>query len=146
MTEDHVPAPEDSYGIAKYAVEMELRACRDLFGLNYVVLALAVRLPFRPDRYYALPVLWRVFRKKGQEGHYKRTVLAAQLIRQFAIVVPTIAIYALGIAISNALDFAWWSLAVATVAKFLPSKILRVAASNVIAIETVHANPGVLKE
>src|SRR6059058_5476992 len=35
---------------------------------------------------------------------------------------------------------------VATVAKFLPSKILRVAASNVIAIETVHANPGVLKE
>jgi len=37
MTEDHVPAPEDSYGIAKYAVEMELRACRDLFGLNYVV-------------------------------------------------------------------------------------------------------------
>jgi hypothetical protein len=59
------------------------------FGLNYVVLALAVRLPFRPDRYYALPVLWRVFRKKGQEGHYKRTVLAAQLLRQFAAVVPT---------------------------------------------------------
>src|SRR5438094_6972020 len=25
MTEDQVPAPEDSYGIAKYAVEMELR-------------------------------------------------------------------------------------------------------------------------
>jgi UDP-glucose 4-epimerase len=37
MTEEHVPAPEDSYGIAKYAVEMELRACRDLFGLNYVI-------------------------------------------------------------------------------------------------------------
>src|SRR6266566_4573060 len=37
MTEEHGPAPEDSYGIAKYAVEMELRACRDLFGLNYVV-------------------------------------------------------------------------------------------------------------
>ena len=37
MTEDDVPAPEDSYGIAKYAVEMELRACRDLFGLNYVI-------------------------------------------------------------------------------------------------------------
>ena len=32
-----MPAPEDSYGIAKYAVEMELRACRDLFGLNYVI-------------------------------------------------------------------------------------------------------------
>ena len=37
MTEEHVPAPEDSYGIAKYAVEMELRACRELFGLNYVI-------------------------------------------------------------------------------------------------------------
>jgi UDP-glucose 4-epimerase len=36
MREEDVPAPEDSYGIAKYAVEMELRACRDLFGLNYV--------------------------------------------------------------------------------------------------------------
>ena len=37
MSEDDLPAPEDSYGIAKYAVEMELRACRDLFGLNYVI-------------------------------------------------------------------------------------------------------------
>jgi UDP-glucose 4-epimerase len=37
MREEDVPAPEDSYGIAKYAVEMELRACRDLFGLNSVV-------------------------------------------------------------------------------------------------------------
>jgi UDP-glucose 4-epimerase len=37
MREDDLPAPEDSYGIAKYAVEMELRACRDLFGLNYVI-------------------------------------------------------------------------------------------------------------
>jgi UDP-glucose 4-epimerase len=37
MSEDDVPTPEDSYGIAKYSVEMELRACRDLFGLNYVI-------------------------------------------------------------------------------------------------------------
>ncbi len=37
MREDDLPAPEDSYGIAKYAVEMELRACRDLFGLNYAI-------------------------------------------------------------------------------------------------------------
>jgi UDP-glucose 4-epimerase len=44
MTEDHVPAPVDSYGIAKYAVESELRACRDLFGLNYVI--------FRPHNVY----------------------------------------------------------------------------------------------
>jgi UDP-glucose 4-epimerase len=37
MSEDDVPAPTDSYGIAKYGVEMELRACKDLFGLNYVI-------------------------------------------------------------------------------------------------------------
>jgi UDP-glucose 4-epimerase len=37
LTEDTPAHPEDSYGIAKYAVELELKACRDLFGLNYVV-------------------------------------------------------------------------------------------------------------
>lgn len=58
------------------------------YGLNYVVLALAVRLPFRPDRYYALPVLWRVFRKKGLEDHRKRTELAADLVRVLAGVIP----------------------------------------------------------
>ena len=58
------------------------------FGLNYVVVAVVVHLPFRPDRYFALPVLWRVFRKKGQEGHYKRTELAAQLVRHLALAIP----------------------------------------------------------
>jgi hypothetical protein len=59
------------------------------FGLNYVVVAVVVRLPFRADRYFALPVLWRVFRKKGEEGHYKRTALAAQLVRQLALAIPS---------------------------------------------------------
>src|SRR5262249_55619773 len=58
------------------------------FGLNYVVVAMVVHLPFRPDRYFALPVLWRVFRKKGQEGHCKRTELAAQLVRHLALAIP----------------------------------------------------------
>jgi hypothetical protein len=58
------------------------------FGLNYVVVAVVVQLPFRPDRYFALPVLWRVFRKKGQEGHFKRTVLAAQLVGHLAMAIP----------------------------------------------------------
>ena len=53
-------------------------------GLNFVVVALVLRLPFRPDRYYAFPVLWRVYRKKGLEGHCKRTQLAAELIRHLA--------------------------------------------------------------
>jgi hypothetical protein len=58
------------------------------YGLNYVVLALVIKLPFRRDRYYALPILWRVFRKKGQEGHYKRTVLAAELVCCLAEALP----------------------------------------------------------
>jgi hypothetical protein len=58
------------------------------FGLNYVVVALIVHLPFRPDRYFALPILWRVFRKKGQEGHCKRTELAARLVRHLALAIP----------------------------------------------------------
>ena len=34
------------------------------FGLNWVVLGIAVPLPMRDDRYFCLPVLWRLYRKK----------------------------------------------------------------------------------
>src|SRR5262249_47652212 len=44
MAEDMTPHPEDSYGIAKLAVEQELRVSRQLFGLNYIV--------FRPHNVY----------------------------------------------------------------------------------------------
>ncbi len=44
MTESLTPAPEDSYGIAKYAVEQELEASRKMFGLQYVI--------FRPHNVY----------------------------------------------------------------------------------------------
>jgi UDP-glucose 4-epimerase len=44
MTEDMRPEPEDSYGIAKYAVERELAVSREMFGLDYVV--------FRPHNVY----------------------------------------------------------------------------------------------
>ena len=37
LTEETPPHPEDSYGIAKQAVELELRACHELFGLDFVV-------------------------------------------------------------------------------------------------------------
>ncbi len=37
MHEDMIPAPEDSYGIAKYAVEMELKSTHEMFGLDYVI-------------------------------------------------------------------------------------------------------------
>jgi len=44
MREDLVPQPEDPYGIAKYAVELDLKAAQELFGLNYII--------FRPHNVY----------------------------------------------------------------------------------------------
>jgi UDP-glucose 4-epimerase len=44
MTEDMVPTPEDPYGVSKYAVELDLKAAHEMFGLNYVV--------FRPHNVY----------------------------------------------------------------------------------------------
>lgn len=36
-TEDMTPAPEDPYGIAKWGVELDLRAAHDMFGLDYSI-------------------------------------------------------------------------------------------------------------
>ncbi len=44
MLETTVPHPEDPYGIAKYAIELDLRAAHEMFGLNYVI--------FRPHNVY----------------------------------------------------------------------------------------------
>lgn len=44
MREDMTPEPEDPYGVAKYAVELDLAAARRMFGLNAVV--------FRPHNVY----------------------------------------------------------------------------------------------
>jgi UDP-glucose 4-epimerase len=44
MVEEMMPMPEDSYGIAKFAIEQELRASHEMFGLNYVI--------FRPHNVY----------------------------------------------------------------------------------------------
>src|ERR1700744_4606386 len=37
MTEEMKPEPEAPYGVSKYAVELDLRAAHEMFGLNYVV-------------------------------------------------------------------------------------------------------------
>ena len=58
------------------------------FGLNWVVLGIAVSLPFRPDRHYCLPVLWRCYRKKGQAGYRSRTQLAARMAHLLAERLP----------------------------------------------------------
>ncbi|MHB1557192.1 MAG: IS701 family transposase [Isosphaeraceae bacterium] len=54
------------------------------FGLNWIVLGIAVPIPMRPDRYFCLPVLWRLYRKKGQPGHRTRPKAAAELARKLA--------------------------------------------------------------
>jgi len=37
VNEAMLPKPEDPYGIAKYAVELDLRASHDVFGLDYII-------------------------------------------------------------------------------------------------------------
>lgn len=37
MTEDMTPLPEDPYGVAKFAVELDLRAAHEMFGLEYTI-------------------------------------------------------------------------------------------------------------
>lgn len=44
MTEEMTPIPEDPYGVSKYAVELDLKAAHEMFGLNYVI--------FRPHNVY----------------------------------------------------------------------------------------------
>jgi UDP-glucose 4-epimerase len=44
MTEEMIPLPEDSYGIAKLSVERELKITHEMFGLDYVI--------FRPHNVY----------------------------------------------------------------------------------------------
>lgn len=44
LAEDMTPHPEDTYGISKFAVELELAASQRMFGLNYII--------FRPHNVY----------------------------------------------------------------------------------------------
>ena len=44
MTEKMTPIPEDSYGIAKLAVEQDLKVSHEMFGLDYII--------FRPHNVY----------------------------------------------------------------------------------------------
>lgn len=44
MEESMTPAPEDPYGISKFAVELDLQAAHEMFGLDYII--------FRPHNVY----------------------------------------------------------------------------------------------
>lgn len=44
LREDMVPSPEDPYGVAKFAVEQDLKCAHEMFGLDYTI--------FRPHNVY----------------------------------------------------------------------------------------------
>jgi len=57
------------------------------FGNNWVMLGIVVELPFRPNRYFCLPMLWRVYQKKGTKSkleHRTKSQLAAEMINAIA--------------------------------------------------------------
>jgi hypothetical protein len=68
------------------------------FGNNWVMLGVVVELSFRPTRYFCLPILWRVYEKRGTKSkkeHRTKSLLAAEMIavvagwfpqRQFLVV------------------------------------------------------------
>ena len=37
VTEAMAPSPTDPYGIAKYAVELDLRSCHEMFGMDFII-------------------------------------------------------------------------------------------------------------
>jgi hypothetical protein len=57
------------------------------FGNNWVLLGLVVSLPFRHDRHFCVPLLWRVYEKRltrSKAEHRTKTDLAAEMIRTLA--------------------------------------------------------------
>ncbi len=61
------------------------------FGNNWVLLGLVVSLPFRRDRSFCLPLLWRVYEKRGakdRQEHRTKPELAADSVRTLAEWLP----------------------------------------------------------
>jgi hypothetical protein len=57
------------------------------FGNNWVLLGVVVELSFRPQRYFCLPMLWRVYEKQGSKSkkeHRTKSQLAAEMLQQVA--------------------------------------------------------------
>jgi len=57
------------------------------FGNNWVMLGVVVELACRPNRYFCLPILWRVYAKRGtksKQEHRTKSQLAAEMIAVIA--------------------------------------------------------------
>lgn len=61
------------------------------FGTNWVTLGLVVQLPFRPDRFFCLNLLWRVYAKKSPKqpaAHKIKPQLAWEMVQRVAAWLP----------------------------------------------------------
>ena len=57
------------------------------FGNNWVVLGVVIELSFRPNRYFCLSILWRVYEKQGNKSrkeHRTKSQLAAEMVAVLA--------------------------------------------------------------
>src|SRR5271168_2912849 len=62
------------------------------FGNNWVVLGVVVELALRPNRYFCLSILWRVYQKQGtktKQEHRTKNQLAAEMLAVLAGWLPT---------------------------------------------------------
>ena len=61
------------------------------FGNNWVLLGVVVEFAFRPNRYFCLPIMWRVYEKQGTKSkkeHRTKNQLAAEMIAVVAAWFP----------------------------------------------------------
>jgi hypothetical protein len=61
------------------------------FGTNWVTLGLVIQLPFRPDRFFCLNILWRLYAKKDKAqpaGHRTKPQLARAMVEAAASWLP----------------------------------------------------------
>lgn len=57
------------------------------FGNNWVMLGIVIELSFRPNRFFCLPILWRVYQKQGSKSkkeHRTKSQLAAEMVAVLA--------------------------------------------------------------
>jgi DDE superfamily endonuclease len=57
------------------------------FGNNWVMLGVVVELSFRPNRYFCLPIMWRIYEKRGtktKKEHRTKSLLAAEMVSRVA--------------------------------------------------------------
>jgi hypothetical protein len=69
------------------------------FGNNWVLLGVVVELPFRPNRYFCLSILWRVYEKQGSKPkreHRTKSQLAAEMVAVLAGWLPQRRILVIG--------------------------------------------------